>query len=170
MSLLKRRKHSGFTLIELLVVIAIISLISAVILSNIKTAQAKSRDAKRRTDLAQLRTALELYYTTVGSYPPTGGSSSWRGTCATYGSYGTTGSGGWIPNLAPTYITVLPVDPKPNGVNGCYLYTSNGTDYKLLAHQTMEAKCPTSSSDSMFDLPRASQCTIKIATPGAANW
>lgn len=74
----------GFTLIELLVVISIISLLSSVVLSSLSSARAKARDARRKTDLVQIRTALEMYYSNCGTYVV-----AQNCTGATYGS------GGW---------------------------------------------------------------------------
>lgn len=167
---IKHQKNLGFTLIELLVVVAIIGILSSVVLASLNTARAKARDAKRRIDLKQVQLALELYYDSNGVYPTTG--NAWWGNCSSYGSHGVSGASGWVPNVAPTYISLLPLDPKYNGTGGCYLYNSNATDYKLLAHQTMEVGCPPiSSRDTMYDPPRSpSQCTITIYTPGAISW
>lgn len=55
-------KKQGFTLIELLVVIAIIAILSAIGLVALNGAREKARDAQRRSDIAQIRTALTLYY------------------------------------------------------------------------------------------------------------
>ncbi|MEK9161552.1 MAG: prepilin-type N-terminal cleavage/methylation domain-containing protein [Patescibacteria group bacterium] len=52
----------GFTLIELLVVIAIIGILSSVVLASLNSARAKSRDAKRLSDIKSLQLALELYF------------------------------------------------------------------------------------------------------------
>ncbi len=65
----KNSSKKGFTLIELLVVIAIIGVLSAVVLASLNTARAKSRDAKRISDLRQIRNALELYRSDNGFYP-----------------------------------------------------------------------------------------------------
>lgn len=62
--------NRGFTLIELLVVIAIIGVLSSVVLVSLNTARARARDAEVRTELAQIRTAVQLYYTQTGSMPP----------------------------------------------------------------------------------------------------
>ncbi|MBI4086367.1 prepilin-type N-terminal cleavage/methylation domain-containing protein [Candidatus Kaiserbacteria bacterium] len=161
------KPHSGFTLIELLVVIAIIGLLASVVMANLNSARAKARDARRRADMKELYKALELYYDTNGAYPSTG--NAWIGNCASYGSYGTSGASGYIPNLAPTYIPTLPLDPKYNGSSGCYLYNSNGVEYKLLAHYTVESICPVPSSDAFWDPVRNGQCTFQISTSGARS-
>ncbi|MFA5076465.1 MAG: type II secretion system protein [Patescibacteria group bacterium] len=62
-------KSRGFTLIELLVVIAIIGLLSTLAVVSLQSARQKSRDAKRLGDLAQLKTALEMYYNDQAVYP-----------------------------------------------------------------------------------------------------
>jgi len=59
----------GFTLIELLVVIAIIAILSSVVLSSLNSARAKSRDATRKQNIAQLVRATSLYYNQNGDIP-----------------------------------------------------------------------------------------------------
>lgn len=67
-----RNSKNGFTLIELLVVIAIIGILSSVVLASLNTARGKARDAKRASEVRQLKTALEFYYDTNGFYPSVG--------------------------------------------------------------------------------------------------
>ncbi len=55
-----KKFHKGFTLVELLVVIAIIGILSAVGLASFTGAQARGRDAARKSDLAQMKRALEM--------------------------------------------------------------------------------------------------------------
>ncbi len=56
-------------MIELLVIVSIIGLLASVVLASLNSARSKARDAKRISDLKQIQTALELYYSTNGSYP-----------------------------------------------------------------------------------------------------
>lgn len=75
------RKTKGFTLIELLIVITIIGILATAILASFGAAQAKARDGRRKSDLAQLKRAMELakgdckgsgyypYLGTVGTSP-----------------------------------------------------------------------------------------------------
>ncbi|MBP9686556.1 MAG: prepilin-type N-terminal cleavage/methylation domain-containing protein [Candidatus Doudnabacteria bacterium] len=94
--------QKGFTLIELLVVIAIIGLLASVVLLSLNSARAKSRDAKRMSDVRQIASALELFYNDNNSYPTIGLTSlvaSYIGTVPTYplpndGTCGTTATAG----------------------------------------------------------------------------
>lgn len=139
-----KKARRGFTMIELMVAVAIIGLISSIVLSSVSTARAKARDATRLQHLRELRTALETYRLDRGSYPATGSVDDpmFRGSCSGWGSDqgDTSGADGWIPNLAPQYISVLPLDPKPGPAPfiECYLYISDGRDYMILAYQTVE--------------------------------
>ena len=59
----------GFTLIELLVVIAIIGILSSVVLASLNSARAKARDAKAKSEFAQVRIALNFYLDKFGTMP-----------------------------------------------------------------------------------------------------
>lgn len=164
-------KQRGFTIMELLVVIAIVGLLSSAVVASLNATRKKSRDVRRHADLKEIQVALELYQNVNGSFPSTSG--GWWGNCSSYGSHPTTGATGYIPDLAPTHMSELPLDPRSISSSACYLYRSDGLDYKLLAHGTMETTgCPPMpTTEGMYDPPRSgSQCTIGLYTPGARTW
>ena len=114
-------KQSGFTLIELLVVIAIIGLLSSVVLSSLKSARMKARDARRIEDLRQIRLALDLFFDSNRYYPQSGCGWDCNGYRYSYDS-------SWnslATDLAP-YIRSLSKDPLnsscPPWSDGCYSY------------------------------------------------
>ncbi|TSC81951.1 MAG: putative General secretion pathway protein GspG [Parcubacteria group bacterium Gr01-1014_20] len=59
----------GFTLIEILIVVAIIGILASVVLVGLGPLQRQGRDARRISDIKQIQTGLELYYTKCGYYP-----------------------------------------------------------------------------------------------------
>jgi prepilin-type N-terminal cleavage/methylation domain-containing protein len=144
-----RTTSSGFTLIEFLITAAILSiLITAVVIAiNPKARINEALDSQRRTDLAQMRSALEAYATAHNaSYPSTEG--LWL--CFGCSAYGTDSLGNsttaesWIPQLSQTgFLKSLPRDPKTgmasdlcgSGLNGIagYSYMSDGKNFKLRA-------------------------------------
>jgi prepilin-type N-terminal cleavage/methylation domain-containing protein len=172
-------KHRAFTLVELLVVIAIIGLLSTVAVVAMSSARVNARNAQRKANLVQTAKALEVYYANNNAYPSTAG--AWQGNCADYSGLPDTGAGGWIPGLAPVYMATLPHDPNSGKVNAssalaycrtsgpgnCYIYRSDGIDYKLLAHCTPEGTL--SASDPLADVPRWSYA-YAIYTPAASAW
>jgi len=118
-------KRKAFTLIELLVVIAIIGILAALILLSLRTARAKARDARRKSDLRQVKAALELYASDHNDAYP----------ICTGGDVFSAAAPGCLAGLAPTYTKVLPTDPINGGSAGTYRYfyrsNNGGVDYIL---------------------------------------
>ena len=165
------RSTRGFTLIELLVVIAIIGLLSSVVLASLNTARVKGLDAQRRSNLLSVQTALELYATDHnGNYPT---SSGWQSTCPAWGSFA---SNNTIPGLVSGgYIPSLPVDSQVDTGNNycCYLYNSNGTDYKYLFHNCLSSVAcygGTEAQSGALADPARPTWACAIYSPGAAGW
>jgi len=73
-----RRSGDGFTLIELLLVVVIIGILSTLVVVNFIGIRGRARDAQRKTDLNQIRTALQLYNSDEGSFPD---NSDYTGEC-----------------------------------------------------------------------------------------
>jgi len=82
-------------LIELLVVIAIIGILSAIGLVALNGAREKARDAQRRSDIAQTRTALTLYFDDNSSKYPVTVAGSGTPDVSAYGTTAATALGVW---------------------------------------------------------------------------
>ena len=63
------KKNLGFTLIELLVSISIIAVLSAIGVVSYTNANREARNNRRRADLEQVRSALEIFRADEGDYP-----------------------------------------------------------------------------------------------------
>lgn len=141
-----KKFSAGFSLVEILVVIAIISILATVLLFNFREGSAQSRDVERKAELRNLQTAIELYKQENGRYPAgCKGPGVWSGentpyTCPSGNQYIVGHESGL--RFAPKFISALPTDPKLNGANSGYVYTTNadGTVYKLMARLTVESE------------------------------
>ncbi len=65
------RREGGFTLIELLVVASILVVLAGIGLVQYKNAVTRSRESVLKTDLFNLRDAIDQYYADKGMYPST---------------------------------------------------------------------------------------------------
>lgn len=118
--------RKGFTLIELLVVIAIIGILAAMVVVALGGARAKGRDAVRKSDLAQMKSALELYF---GDQKPE--KYVVEATGVTINGIDDTLTAALV---AGKYMKKVPVDPK-NAAPYLYKYKSlnSAADYQLTA-------------------------------------
>lgn len=134
---IKSGLNSGFTLIELLVVIAVVGVLAGavIVMINPEAQFQRARDAKRKSDLKQIRNALERYQVVTGAYP------------LTVGYWAVSSNNNWIPGLTSSgELKSLPMDTTSNGcANGypwqdgniCYWYaysSQDGIKYDLAAH------------------------------------
>ena len=65
------RREAGFTIIELLVVLALISILATMGIAQYRNGQIHAREAVLKTDLFDLRDAIDQYYADKGMYPTT---------------------------------------------------------------------------------------------------
>jgi len=180
MSIYKKINKNGFTIIELIVVVAIIAVLASIVIFNVNGYINKAKDAKRVGDLKQIQKALELYKMDHGGYPNTGGPPNWRSECAAWGSLAPNDV---IPGITSSYLGSFPSDPSMDKANSqcCYLYTSDGTDFALLAHGC--TKINYASQPSLIDPARdggTNGCIVdgngtniwawKISSPGGICW
>ena len=95
----QRNNHNGFTLIEILVAATILAVLAAIGFVSYASINQRSRDSKRKSDVEQIRQALEMYRSDNGYYPATG-AGSW------------TDASGLSSVLVSTYLPAVPADPK----------------------------------------------------------
>lgn len=152
-------KAKGFTLIELLVVITIIGILATGATAIYSTAQEKSRDAVRTSDIQAVSTAAQQAYTDDSAYPADAAALN-----------GLQSAG---------YIAGLPTDPKTGNTGYDYYYVT-GANGASVADQTFEistlfenAKNTTNQSkkDNGNDDARFEEGTAKntLITDGAAG-
>ncbi len=108
-----QKYDSGFTLVELIIVIAIIGILVSIALIAIDPIRViqDTRDSRNRTELNQIKSALQLYFNENNDYP----------TAAEFAASGAP------PNFTPTYIRTLP--SVTTDTDAAFTYVSNGTDY-----------------------------------------
>lgn len=115
----------AFTLIEILVVVTIIGMLLSIAVATYSSLLKSSRDAKRKTDLEQIRSALEMYRSNNDSY--NSGATLLSADCPNA-----------VFNYLKTpvkYIESLPNDPKSSS-NYYYRCTvsADGSSYTLGAY------------------------------------
>lgn len=142
------KDKTGFTLIELLVVISIIGILLALSMFGFQGAREASRDAGRKADLEQIRSALEMYKADCDNYPasltsPLKGDGS-TPTCAT----------------ANIYLASIPDDPLNPARR--YLYSRlTKTSYELCAALEQGAGAVTCGESSNC----GAACNYKVTNP-----
>jgi general secretion pathway protein G len=118
---LARPFRAGFTLIELLLVLVILAILAGVVVNKFGGIQERARDSRAKTDLANIKNALEQFKIVNGEYP-----TSEEGLQALV-----TKPAGDLPDWKPC-LDKLPVDPW----NHPYIYRqpgSNQKDFDLLS-------------------------------------
>ena len=131
---IKSKLDKGFTLVELLTVIAIIAILAAMIAAGTRDIQASARDARRKSDLSQIRKALQVYYLAKNNYPTTGDNGiSLEEDNAANGPFTQAIKG-------EGYISVIPKDPQYSvGGDHFYKYLATTSDAYTLGAK-IEAK------------------------------
>ncbi len=134
----------GFTLIEVLVAATIIGVLAAVAVSSYTSINKRSRDSKRRSDIEQVRSALEMYRSDNGFYPPV--DTSGFGNVSDLTSY-----------LVTSYMPAIPSDPT--STQAYYYYATNPSGVNYYGY------CLCGKLETLV----ASTSTCTVALPAACN-
>lgn len=109
----KMSAERGFTLIEMMVVVAIIAVLVAILVPNFIRARSQAQTAACQSNLKEIATAAELYYTDNSTYPGDGS-----------GSIAVTASS----TQFSTYLKQTPVDPSVGpGSDAAHQYAFTST-------------------------------------------
>ena len=124
---MRRSFIKAFTLIEVLVVIAIIGILATIILVSFSVATKKGRDAKRKSEVAQIGRFLSL-----SCYLPSGGGGEYdlvplaNEVLVKYPQY-------------DKYLSRVPRDPKSGSeLESKYIYTVNSEGSKCALYANLE--------------------------------
>ncbi|HPP05683.1 MAG TPA: prepilin-type N-terminal cleavage/methylation domain-containing protein [Spirochaetota bacterium] len=132
------KKGKGFTLIELMVVIAIILILALIAIPAYRNMQDRAKRSRVQSDLRNLATNLEIFYTDWTKYPieetatrlsdegsVAGAELLGTGLPATTNVSGTTVTGESAPIHYIENATLLPKDPFGDNPNDSYYYQSD---------------------------------------------
>lgn len=123
------KKNRGFTLIEILVVVTIIGLLTLTAVVTYGAFLKQSRDAKRKADLSQIASAVEMYRSNNDTYPAT--IAEGASLCDPAG----------CPPTGSKYLEKFPSDPKSSS-SYKYYYSGSTSDYTLGAYLETTSTCP----------------------------
>jgi len=156
-SLINHLNSKGFSLIELLVVISIIGVLVGLSAFGLQGARQSARDARRVSDIEQIRSGLELYKADCGIYPSTTDFPAAGGNLLGDDSSLSCAD-------TNTYISSSPADPNPDKL---YKYNRiSPTTYEICA--AMEGSAPTVSCQGLTPglCPDGShRCNYRVVNP-----
>lgn len=163
---MKKRFFGGFTLVELMVAVAIIAILTAIITANFSTARAKSRDAKRISDISSIQLALAFYFDRCNVYPQDLSAATFTTACAGNGT-----------TKLSDFLNALPTPPSPYGSDvssgvGKYRYAidSTATDYVLATQLENSSSSLTDDIDSLPSGISGITCTDTGSGAAANNY
>ena len=134
------KSKNGFTLIEILVAMTIVAVLVSISLVSLQGARKVARDGKRKADLEQIRSALEIYRSEVKTYP------------------GSVNFGGSLESSGNVYLDLVPNDPL-SGIY-TYVYTQNSSNSYTLCSYLETSSSPQVCGDCIIGT--SNSCYYKV--------
>ncbi len=122
-------KQRGFTLLEVLVSATIIAVLTTIGLVSFSSVNKRSRDVKRKSDLEQIRSALEMFRSDNTTYP-----GEYPQFAASKNAFAN--ASGLSTELVSTYMPAIPSDPDTDNSYYYEAISTGGqyTSYCVCAH------------------------------------
>ena len=145
----------GFTLIEVLVVVAIIGMLASLTLLGLQGSTQSARNTKRKTDVAEVQNAVELYKSDCKQYPTVDVFS------LTTSLKGDDSLGLNSCTSSNIYLRAIPSDPlSPDRI---YRYYSDGITYEICA--SLEKTSGTVTCGGIGTCGGGNSCNFKAVNP-----
>lgn len=132
-----RKNYHGFTLVEVLIITIVIGILSLITIVAFNGIQLKARQTRVQNDISTVHKIINVYRIENGQFPVTTNNSkaNWRAADVRTDSNcpNESSQADWIPGVTAS----LPISASSNkgvdGIEGCYIYVSDGVDYVVSA-------------------------------------
>jgi len=114
------KNGAGFTLIELLVATGVMAVLMGISLVSYQGSKKAARDGKRKADIEQIRSALEIYRTDCKTYPTSGNFTALQGELVSATNANCSGN---------SYMSQVPGDPQSPTYSYAYVFSSPNLYY-----------------------------------------
>jgi len=144
--------RKGFTLIELLVVIVIIGILATFFINSSLINIKRGRDARRKTDLENIRSGIETFFSDCDHYPI---------TSAITAGVNLVGDGSTA-NCAAANIYIKAIPDDPTSTRNYLYYRSSNTTYVICAALETGSGTVTCNGSSACG---SSTCNYQVSNP-----
>jgi len=171
-------RTKGFTIVELLIVIVVISILALIVVATYNGVQNRARNSVRVSDVKTVQKLVEAYNAQNGTYPitTTNPVSNWKALDVRTDDncQNGTSQSDWIPGISKLPQSDQAYAGGVDGINGCYLYVSNGLQYVISAWNMLSTPQMTTMYRRLgfreFQTPTSTQFyTCNSNTVGGAN-
>ncbi|GIW63381.1 MAG: type II secretion system protein GspG [Patescibacteria group bacterium] len=136
----KKSSEYGFSLIEMMLVILLLGVLASLITNTFVNSLKKSRDARRKGDIKEIKNAIEMFYADNNFYPT-----------PTYVAFGSS-----LEYNGKVYMKKLPQDPKSNCSYKYVLNANNGEFYILSTIENDQDEFPGVSQGGYYEIGSSS--------------